>query len=276
MSRSRTALFAGTALTLTLTLALVGLGTWSSLDDTPSTSTQVSVETTEDTRRRTTRTARSGGAATPDGDAGIAQLDRDLTVWRDLFSPKGRLSVEETRALIAERDAAAEALAGTIGGLSADQLDEVLVRFDASKTRDKIVLIDGLGRNVDGEAVALLEELYEAEEGYTLRAKVLTALGDSAAPAHTHLLVEQMWSAQDERLSQTAAMMLRGEAAATSDLAAAMDSDLPMNTRLEAVSSLGAVGSSEAEQALQEVVDGDDTHPRLKAYAEKELERSFG
>lgn len=268
MSRSRTALFAGTA----LALALAGLGAWMAQDDAPAPGADTSAETARDTRSERTTRVSSGSAPLAD----VAQLDRDLAVWRDLFTPKGRLSVEETRALVAERDAAAEALAATIGALSAAELEGVLDRFDESKTRDKLVLIDGLGRNADEEAVSILEELYETEEGYTVRSNVLKALGDSAAPEHTNLLVDQMWNAQDERLSQTAAMMLRGEMGATGDLAAALDSDLPMNTRLEAVSSLGAVGSADAEQALQDIVEGEDTHPRLKAYAEKELERSFG
>ena len=256
-----------------LALLVVGVGlVWQGGDATssePVSPTASSVDTTSVSR---TLDVRTRATAAYDTDRFAADLDR----WRALHAPVGRLSLEETKALVAARDAQAEALAAGIGALAADDLHEVVLTLDGARTRDRLVVIDGLGRNASPEAVAALEALYDQDPGYTTRRNVLTALGDSPAPGHHALLVEAMWSAEDERLSQTAAMMLRGEAAATDALIDALDSALPMNTRLEAVASLGAVGSADAEAALREVVADDAVNARVRAYAERELVRSFG
>lgn len=208
--------------------------------------------------------------------AALGQLDHELAAWRDLFAPRGRLSVEQTRALVAGRDAQAEALAALIGAMGPAELDALRARFAGAKTRDSLVLIEGIGRSSEAVSVSVLEELYVDEAGYTLRSNILKALGDSPAPDHTVLLVQELWTNPDGRLSQTAAMMLRGEEAAAGDLAAAIDSELPLKTRLEAVASLGAVGSAQAEQAPTQVAADEDARARVRAYAEKELVRSFG
>jgi hypothetical protein len=221
-----------------------------------------------------TVTTNTGGPASYDN----ARLEADLDRWQDLHGPKGKLSLEETQALIAERDAAAEAIALGIGALSPVQLAGVLQAWrDAQRTRDQLVLIDGLGRNASGEAVTALEDIYAEDEGYTNRSHVLRALGDSPAAGHTDLLSQEMWGAGDERLSQLAAQGLYGESGAVSTLsAAAGQQQLPMKTRLEAIHSLGATGEPQAKEALESLSQNEEMEGRVRAYADKELVRSFG
>ena len=258
-----------------LGLVLLGLGLSASLllDSAPTTDAVSASQVIGDDipRPTVTRTASRDDLAMRTGDA-----EQALDHWRSLFTPRGTLSLEDTKALVAERDAAAEALAAKIGALPPDAIPDVVSWLDGASTRDRLVAIDGLGRNPSADAVSALEAMYDDDEGYTNRANILRALGDSPAPGHVDLLVEQVWAAEDERLSQTAAMMLRGEASATASLTDALDSSLPINTRLEAVSSLGAVGTAAAQVALEDLSANPDVPARMRVYAEQELVRSFG
>ena len=210
-------------------------------------------------------------AATAEEVAGI------LATWRGLHGPVGFLSQAETEALIAEREAAAEALAAAIAELSAAELEGVLAELRAAeRSRDKLVMIEGLGRNPSTTALSILEEVYLGEDSYTLKRHVLRALGDSPAEGRHELLTEQMWDAGDERLQQLSAQALYGETVAVDALAEALGSDLPIKVRLEAVHSLGATGTEDARQALEGVIADEGSEPRMRAFARKELERSFG
>lgn len=221
--------------------------------------------------------SRSSRAIGSVGQASGFALNPALALWQDHHRPIGYLSQEDTEALIAKREAAAEALATLIGGMSPGDLDAVLRAIQTTdRTRDKLVMIEGLRRNPSAEALSVLEELYRDEGGYTLQSNILRALGDSESPGHTDLLTEQMWSADDERLQQLAAQALYGEPDAVSTLTQAIDSELPMKVRLEAIHSLGATGTGEAQQALEEIADSEDTEQRIRAYADQELVRSFG
>ncbi len=220
----------------------------------------------------------SGSASSGGPAAGFdrGDLESHLSEWRRLHGPIGYLSQEETEMLIARREAAALALAAGIGRMSSSELESVLDAFrSADRSRDKLVMIDGLGSNPSTEALSILEEIYATEDSYTLKSSVIRALGDSPAEGHTDLLVDTMWGGDDERLQQLSAQGLYGEAGMEDALAEAIGSDLPMKVRLEAVHSLGATGSEEAKQILEEAVETTD-EDRLRLYAEKEIVRSFG
>lgn len=232
------------------------------------------------TASRAVTTQTGGPTATGPTDAQVAVtldlVDQTLAKWRTLHEPQGKLSMEETKALIAERDATAEALAEAIGSLSGEDIAAVLADWrTAEATRDKLVMIDGLGRNGNPEAVDALDSIYGEDGGFTNRSHVLRALGDSPADGHTGLLAEEMWGVEDERLSQLAAQALYGEEGAVQTLADAVTGDLPMNTRLEAIHSLGATGTDAARDALAGFASDPDLETRVQVYAEKELERSF-
>lgn len=211
-----------------------------------------------------------------DADAGEG-LAASLSAWRDLHRPVGYLSQEDTEALIADREAAAAALAGVIAQLEGAELDAVLDAFHgAERSRDKLVMIDGLGQNPSTDALVILEEIYASEDSYTLKSNVIRALGDSPADGHHEVLIEQMWGAEDERLQQLSAQGLYGEGVASDAMIEAVHSELPVKVRLEAIHSLGATGSDAARAALEEMAQDTGLSPRVRQYAEKELGRSFG
>jgi hypothetical protein len=255
-----------------LTLAGLGAWTWTSTDSAPGTTAVA--ETSTAPGPTTTRTSAASEARLA---ATLEFVEQTLATWQGLHDKKGKLSLAETKALIAERDATAEALADAVGRLPADDIGAVHQAWrDAEHVRDQLVLVEGLGRSAHAEAVDALEDIYDEGEGYTNRSHVLRSLGDSPAAGHNDLLAEQMSEASDERLSQLAAQALYGEAEASGTLAAAVGSDLPIKTRLEAIHSLGATGTAEAKAALEGMASDDTLEARVRAFASKELERSFG
>lgn len=271
MSRSNALAFAPALL-----FALVGAGVWLVPGPTVDRSTAPAV-TAEPGPTPTTRRLSSPETAAAHAPTSTAEVADALAHWRDLHAPQGKLTLAETRLLIAERDAAAEALAESIGRLPADALPGVLRSWrEADATRDRLVIIDGLGRSAHAEAVDLLTDIYEEGDGFTNRSHVLRALGDSPAEGHTLLLTDQMWAADDDRLGQLSAQALYGEPAAASELVEAVTADLPINTRLEAIHSLGATGTDGARDALLAFAEDASLEQRVQQYAQKELERSFG
>jgi len=256
----------------TALLTLVGAVGWQLLPDDPSLDAGAPAASSQaDTiTPKVTHTASGSDAAST---AEASGLDGQLSEWRHLHRPIGQLSQAETEALIAQREALAEAMAAAIGAM--DDFGIVLERYEDAAVRDQLVFIDGLGRSTDPASVDALESLYTDNEGYTARSHILRSLGDSPAEGHTDLLTSEMTDATDERLQQLAAQGLYGEAGAVDALAdAAADASLPMNTRLEAIHSLGTAYG--AGDALADIANSDVLEPRVTQFAEKTIERNQG
>jgi len=249
-------------------LALVGAAGWQLLADRePVDAPPLATSPQTDAATPTVTRAASGSDAAA---AEAKRLDAQLAEWRHLHRPIGQLSQAETEALIAQREALAEALAAAIGSLS--DFDSVLERYEDAAVRDQLVFIDGLGRSGDPAAVDALEQLYDENEGYTERSHILRSLGDSPADGHTDLLLSEMTGADDERLQQLAAQGLYGEASAVDALAAvAADTSQPMNTRLEAIHSMGTADG--ADDALAALANSDELEARVTQFAQKTIER---
>ncbi len=247
------------ALSLALLPLLAGVGWWLSQPEPPE------VGSGTPSARRTVLT-RTGGDA---------ELERAVVELDALYGERrGYLTPEETEALKRQRSAAAEAIAARIGAGDAAVVAATLDRIRTTEaSREKLVLIAGLGRNPSAEAVAALGAVYEEAELFRLREEALRALGRSEGPGHAELLVRAL-GADDAGLSQIAAMALYGEAEAVSDLASVASSPYgEINTRLEAVSSLGGVQEEESLAALEQIRDDDGLEPRVRQYAERVIER---
>ena len=222
------------------------------------------------------RTPSPGAAAAPDGATVERRVRFDRTVrdWQELYTDRGYLTVEQTLALKEERAAAAEAIAAGIAGGDAAVVADTLQRIRAAEgSREKLVLIAGLGRNPSPDAVNALEAVYGEAGHFRLKEESLRALGASEAEGHTDLLVETMGS-PNAGLSQIAAMALYGEAEAVPALlVVAVDTDSDMNTRLEAVSSIGGVHTADGRAALEKLREDAALEARIRQYAERVLAR---
>jgi hypothetical protein len=225
--------------------------------------------------------ARDAGGRGPDaGERPVTtrtageQLAGQVAAWRGHWGDQPYLDEAQTRALVAQRRAATDALVAAIGsGGPEAALAAAAAYREAPGSRERLALLQGLGANPSSEALDALEAIYGEEPRFRLREEALRSLGRSEAPGHEHVLTELLGEASDERLQQIAAQALYGEAGAVGALTDAARSDLCVNARLEALHSLAGVGGDEATQALAEIADSEGLEPRVRQFARRELER---
>jgi len=222
----------------------------------------------------TTRTGSGGEDNTTDPGV-VRDLVSELAAWRSLYDNRGWLSQDETKALAAERKAAAAVLAAKIGASGPGIVPEVRGAIrNAPGSREKLTLMDGLGENPSAEAVDALEDIYAEEELARIKEEALRQLGNSDGEGHNDMLIEEMLNGDDPAMAQTAAAMLYGEAEAMDALVECIYGEQSVEIRLEAVHSVGGVGSDEAQEALEGVTQS-ELEERVQVYAEREIERSF-
>lgn len=222
------------------------------------------------------------GAAVGGGEAlgkaprdDIADLGEEIAGWRKLYEDQPWLTPEKTVELRERRKAAAEELARRIGNSGPEIVPQVHAAIrEAPGSREKLVLMDGLGNHASAEAVDALEEVFTEEELARLKQEALRQLGNSGGEGANDLLIDQMLNGDDPAMAQMAAAMLHGEAGALDSLLACVYGNHAVEIRLEAVHSIGGIGTDEAHAALDGVVSS-DLEDRVKLYAEKEIERSF-
>jgi HEAT repeat protein len=205
-----------------------------------------------------------------------AELAEALSAHRGLYELRPGLTDEAaTRAIIAEREASAAQIAARIGSGGPEAARAALGAWRATPlSREGLLLIEGLSQNDSEEAVAALEAVYAEAELFRMREEVLRALGRSEAEGRNELLVDVMRQGL-EKESQVAAGALRGEEEAIEELVEAVSADLPMGTRLEAIHSIGGIGSTDAESALVSISEDARLEERVRQYARAELDRSF-
>ncbi len=207
----------------------------------------------------------------------ITDLASSIADWRELYGDQPRLTPEETIALRERREAAAEELAARIGASGAEIVPEVRAAIGAAeRSREKLVLMGGLGANPSAEAVDALEDVFEVEDLFRLKEEALRQLGNSDGDGHIDLLIEQMLYSEDPALAQIAAAMLHGEAGALEALVKCVHGAQPVEVRLEAVHSIGGIGTDEARAALEAIAGSGELPERIRLYADKEIQRSFG
>lgn len=201
--------------------------------------------------------------------SGLAELRAD-------YAPRpGLLSEDEARAVIAAREDAADALSARIAAGGAPAVAEVRDAWEGAASRERLLLIRGLRDNTSPEAVSALADLYAQADLFRVREEILRALGEHALAGAHPLLLEVAAGAEDERLSQIAAGALFGEEAALDPLAALVrQEDAPMNTRLEAIHSLGGIGDADARAELSALAGEEGLPERVRVYATKEAERA--
>ncbi len=262
----------GIAVTCAL-LGIVALLWWSSDRRTPG---ETGAGGADPVAKEAAGTVAAGSAAlgtAPRDD--IADLAGEIAGWRKLYEDQPWLTQEETVALRERRKAAAEELARRIGNSGPEIVPQVHTAIrDAPRSREKLVLMDGLGNHASAEAVDALEEVFVEEELARLKQEALRQLGNSEGEGANDLLIDQMLNSDDPALAQMAAAMLHGEAGALDSLLACVYGVQAVEIRLEAVHSIGGIGTDEAHAALDGVVSS-DLEDRVKMYADKEIERSF-
>lgn len=205
----------------------------------------------------------------------VTDLDADLAAWRKLYGDQPWLTPEQTVALREQRKTAAADLARRIGnsgpGIVQDVRDAIR---DAERSREKLVLMDGLGSNASAEAVDALEDVYNDEDLARVKEEALRQLGNSDGEGHNDLLIDEMIGCDEDAMAQTAAAMLYGEADALEALVACVNGDQAIEVRLEAIHSIGGIGDDAAHEALVGIAGGGH-EDRITVYAERELDRSF-
>jgi len=222
----------------------------------------------------TTHTA--SGDAQP-GAAGERGVEDGLAAWRALYEQGGVLGHEAAKALVQQRRDAGKALAAELGALGAGGVPEVLAAYNASESsREQLLLVESLGMNDAGEAVSALEELALSEdELFRLQEEAVRALARSEAPGTTDALLDVLAQTDDDRISQIAAQGLYGEEGALDALVdIARDSGDDMNTRLEAIHSVGGMDSTASDDALADLADDEAMEARVTQFAQKTIERA--
>jgi len=204
-------------------------------------------------------------------------VDGAMEKWRDLFEQTA-LGSDEANALVdARRQAKAQAVQRLAQG-GDDVVPQVLEAYrQTERSREKLVLIEGLGAGGGPAALDALTGLVATEDRFRLREQALRGVGVSDLPQAEDALVDAMLGADDQRLQQIAAQALYGRAGSLDALSGAvLDTGLPMNVRLEAVHGIGGMGSTSALQALQHIASEPTLEARVRVYAEREIVRSFG
>jgi HEAT repeat protein len=183
----------------------------------------------------------------------------------------GLLSEADTRRVVADRAALAEALAEEIGSDGAAGVRRAREAWPTASSRERLALVEGLRRNPSPEAVAQLVAWYEEGPLFRVREEILRALGANPAAGAHPLLIAEAERAADPRLSQLATAALHGEPEAGAALTSLAREHTSMNTRLEAVHSLAAIEGAEGE--LLALADDPGLTARVRVFAARELTR---
>lgn len=208
--------------------------------------------------------------ATPD----MVAMDRSLRHWKTVTTPPDPKERQYALrpAASQQRAIAARALTRTVARMPAADIGAVRRAYRRARgTRDKLLIIGGLGQNAAPEAVTLLEEIYERADDHSVRSGVLRALGRSSAAGRQALLIAEM-SSGDSRLQLLAIQGLYGDAASIDALKAVACGDRPVEIRLEAIRSLSAVHAPEARDALEALTGSTET-ALVRMTARKALRR---
>jgi hypothetical protein len=121
----------------------------------------------------------------PVDPAQAAAVSQALTELKALYQPVGSLGWDEAKALIAKREQATKELAERLGRLGQGGARAMAAAFSqADSMREKLLLVQGLGKVDDTEAAGYLQSLLERDPSFSMRKEVVVALGqrgDSAA-----------------------------------------------------------------------------------------------
>lgn len=209
-----------------------------------------------------------------DGVSPADELDADLNSWRVLFEPRERLSHDEIVEVMKERDTHRERVIASIGRLPGSDIDHVRNTLAAAPNQEKLMLVRGLGANETPEAVAALNDAYDHIDVFRVREEVLRSLGNSNGPGRNELAIEVMFDdGTDTRLRMVAAQSLRGEEEALGKLEELMYSNAPIEVRLEAIHSIGGIGTEAAAEVLRKLIANPNTEERVRVFAVQELRR---
>ena len=179
------------------------------------------------------------------------KVEAALDSWRGLYERRAKGAEEAEELIEARRAAQAKAVERLGRGGDAIVPGMLDAYSDAKRSREKLVLLMGLGANGSPAALAALSDKVATEDRFRLREEALRGVGRSPSMEAEEMLVDAMASADDERLQQIAAQSLYGRPGALEALTEAVLSlHLPMNVRLEAVHGIGGVGSDLALQTL--------------------------
>ena len=223
-------------------------------------------------------TTRTGSGDTQTDAASARSVAEGLTAWRALYEGGGVLNHEDAKALIQQRRDAAKALAAELGALGGDGVASVLAAYEESDaSREKLLLVESLGLNDSDRAVDALEDLALSEdELFRLQEEAVRALARSEAEGTTDALLDVLANTDDDRISQIAAQGLYGEEAALAALVdIAKDTSDDMNTRLEAIHSVGGMDSQGAGDALTDLAGDEALEARVSQFAQKTIERTM-
>ena len=203
------------------------------------------------------------------------EVQVSLEELRALYTDAGALDWDAARNLIEDRKkrvADLERHLADLGDGSARALAEALKA--AILTRDKLLLARALGKSGDSDAVAALEALLQGEEGHSVRAEMVAALGRRGDSESTQVLAGLLDPKEDPRLRVAAVHALSGREEALGTLAGVVGTDDDLTVRLEAIRSVGRIGSDGALDLLHTIADSQEI-PRLREQAIQEMARSY-
>jgi HEAT repeat protein len=142
--------------------------------------------------------------------------------------------------------------------------------------RDRLILAEALGSIQDPSAVAVLQNLLAGETDFFHRQKLITALGHRSESGALNSLVGITTGSDPGGLKFAAVQGLSGRAGALAALDAVIENGTDLAVRLEAIRSIGRIGTDAARQMLVKIAQNASLPSIIRETAIQELRRSFG
>jgi HEAT repeat protein len=146
----------------------------------------------------------------------------------------------------------------------------------SSVIRDRLLLAEALGSIQDSNAVAVLQNLLSGETDFFHRQKLITSLGHRSESGALNSLVGITTGNDPGGLKFAAVQGLSGRAGALAALNAVIENGTDLAVRLEAIRSVGRIGTDAARQTLVTIAQNASLPSIIRETAIQELRRSFG
>jgi HEAT repeat protein len=142
--------------------------------------------------------------------------------------------------------------------------------------RDRLILAEALGAIEDSNAVTVLQNLLAGETDFFHRQKLINSLAHRSESAAVNSLVGITTGNDPGGLKFAAVQGLSGRPGALATLDAIIENPGDMTVRLEAIRSVGRIGTDAARLTLAGIAQKTSLDTIIRQTAIQELRRSFG
>ncbi len=215
----------------------------------------------------------SSGGSTPKG-----QIVALLNALDKLYAPPPPgLGHDAAQTLVVQREKAKQNLIQSLAALGPGAAQAISDLYkQSSAVRDRLILAEALGSSQDPAALPVLQSLLGGETDYFDRQKLISALAHRPESAAGDTLAGVLSGSDPGGLKFAAVQGLAGRPGALTTLDTIIEGGTDVAVRLEAIRSLGRIGTDTARLTLVGIAQKTALDVLVRQTAIQELRRSFG